>query len=137
MTVLQPKKPSASARGVPSIMRPSHRPMGKATAIMRKPLSAEAAPAISGNGATVPLWLTGWCTPWASRNSACGTNTAHQPYHGRPQPSQARPAISRPAAKVTQPAANTARRMPQCSSRRRQATVPAMYTSEPAAISAP
>ena len=47
---------------------PSQPPMKKAATIIRKPLSAEAAPAACGNGLTAPLWPQGWCTPWPIMN---------------------------------------------------------------------
>jgi len=42
------------------MVRANHVPIAKAQAIIKNPFSAEAAPAIFGNGDTAPDWLQGW-----------------------------------------------------------------------------
>ena len=73
-------------------------------------------------GATAALCPQGWCTPWPSMNSACGTMMAH----GLRTSAIASRPIVEPAASETAPAIATVRCKPSRGSRRRQTTVPTM-----------
>ena len=68
ITEHQNHMPWISGSEVPSMRQPSQAPMPKATKVSRQPYSADAAPAYCGNGATAPVCVQGWCTPWPIMN---------------------------------------------------------------------
>jgi hypothetical protein len=60
MITVQNQMPLTSGNTVPSMRPPSQAPMANATTVKKKPDSADAAPAICGNGATAPVCVHGW-----------------------------------------------------------------------------
>ena len=123
MHTLQNQMPWVSGEHRAVEPQPSQPPTAKAASIIRKPLSAEAAPAACGKGPTAPLWPQGWCTPCANMKS--------QKRHQRSAQTSCTPASAStpsvvPPASVKRAAMATVRRTPKRGSRRRHRKVPRM-----------